>query len=92
MSTRRDFLKTAVTGAAVSVSTPTLVSAMVADQERKLKPIRIGIMVPRTLTLPVSVSCLTSRRNFPGWKLPTFGVRQLSLPVKLQRPEKYPIL
>lgn len=44
MSTRRDFLKTAVTGAAVSVSAPSLVSAMVVDQESKLKPVRIGII------------------------------------------------
>lgn len=47
MSTRRTFLKTMSTGAAisaVSISASSFASAMVADQENKLKPIRIGII------------------------------------------------
>jgi predicted dehydrogenase len=47
METRRNFIKTAGTGAAisaVSLSIPSLASAMVTDQNSKLKPIRVGII------------------------------------------------
>ena len=47
MSTRRSFLKTVGAGAAisaVSISATSIASAMVADPDNKLKPIRIGII------------------------------------------------
>lgn len=47
MSTRRTFLKTVGAGAAisaVSISTSSFASAMIADPDNKLKPIRIGII------------------------------------------------
>ncbi len=47
MNTRRSFIKTISTGAAitaVSISAPSFASAMVADPEDKLKSIRIGII------------------------------------------------
>lgn len=47
MSNRRTFIKTIGTGAAisaVSVSASSIASAMVTDQDNKLKPIRIGII------------------------------------------------
>jgi len=47
MNTRRSFIKTIGTGAALSTiafSAPSIVSAMTADPENKLKPIRIGII------------------------------------------------
>lgn len=47
MNTRRTFIKTIGTGAAlttIAISAPSLVSAMVADPENKLKPIRVGII------------------------------------------------
>jgi len=47
METRRNFIKTVGTGAAisaVSISVPSIASAMVADQDSKLKPIRVGII------------------------------------------------
>lgn len=47
MNTRRSFIKTIGTGAAlpcIGFSAPSIVSAMVADSENKLKPIRIGII------------------------------------------------
>ena len=47
MNTRRSFIKTISTGAAitaVSISAPSFASAMVADPDNKLKSIRIGII------------------------------------------------
>jgi len=47
MNTRRSFIKTIGTGAALSTiafAAPGIASAMVADPENKLKPIRVGII------------------------------------------------
>lgn len=47
MNTRRSFIKTISTGAALSTigfTAPSVVSGMVADPESKLKPIRVGII------------------------------------------------
>jgi predicted dehydrogenase len=47
MNTRRSFIKTIGTGAALSgiaFAAPSVVSARIADPEKKLKPIRVGII------------------------------------------------
>ncbi len=47
MNTRRSFIKTIGTGAALSTiafATPGIASATIADPEKKLKPIRVGII------------------------------------------------
>lgn len=68
MSTRRTFLKTMGTGAAisaVSISAPSFVSAMTADQD-KLKPIRIGIIGSENSHTATFGQMFNISKKFPG--------------------------
>jgi len=68
MSTRRTFIKTVGTGAAisaVSISAPSFVSAMTADQDN-LKPIRIGIIGSENSHTATFGHMFNISKKFPG--------------------------
>ena len=69
MNTRRSFIKTISTGAAISavpISASSLASAMVADPEVKLKPIRIGIIGAENSHTTAFGKMFNIDKKFPG--------------------------
>ena len=69
MNTRRSFIKTISTGAAitaVSISAPSFASAMVADPENKLKSIRIGIIGAENSHTAAFGKMFNIEKKFPG--------------------------
>ncbi len=69
MNTRRSFIKTISAGAAisaVSISATSLASAMVADPDNKLKPIRIGIIGAENSHTAAFGKMFNIEKKFPG--------------------------
>lgn len=69
MNTRRSFIKTIGTGAALStiaIAAPGVASAIVADPENKLKPIRIGIIGAENSHSANFGKMFNIDRKFPG--------------------------
>jgi len=69
MNTRRSFIKTISTGAAISavtVSASSFASAMVADPDNKLKPIRVGIIGAENSHSTNFGKMFNIEKKFPG--------------------------
>jgi predicted dehydrogenase len=69
MSTRRSFIKTVGAGAVLSTtpfSASTFASAMIADPENKLKPIRIGIIGAENSHTVIFGKMFNIDKKFPG--------------------------
>ena len=69
MRSRRSFIKTMGTGAAlsaVSISSSSFASAMIADPDNKLKPIRIGIIGAENSHTVIFGKMFNIDKKFPG--------------------------